>query len=403
MNYQQTVDWLFSQLPMYQNQGKAAYKSDIGNIVDACKKLDQPQLKFPSVHIAGTNGKGSSSHMLASILQDAGYKVGLYTSPHLKDFRERIRVNGQMISQAEVITFVSQNKSLFSDLGASFFEMTVAMSFDYFAKQKVDIAIIETGLGGRLDSTNIINPLVSVITNISMDHSNLLGNTIEAIAKEKAGIIKNNTPVIIGRKQEEIHSIFENISSTINADLTLAKSYSYNCDLKGNYQKENINTSVETIIQLKKLGWNVSEKNIIVGLKNVVANTQLQGRWQILKSDPLVICDTGHNIEGIKQIVEQLKSINYQKLHFVIGFVEDKNIEDILDLLPTERVSFYFCQPKIQRALKVEKLTSIAKKKGITGLIFKNVKQAYEQAINNANTKDLVFIGGSTFVVAEIL
>lgn len=403
MNYQQTVDWLFSQLPMYQNQGKAAYKADIGNIVEACKKLDQPQLKFPSVHIAGTNGKGSSSHMLASILQNAGYKVGLYTSPHLKDFRERIRVNGQMISQTDVIAFVSQNKSLFSDLEASFFEMTVAMSFDYFAKQKVDIAIIETGLGGRLDSTNIINPLVSVITNISMDHSNLLGNTIEEIAKEKAGIIKNNTPVIIGRKQEEIHSIFEKISSTNNAELTLAKSYSYNCDLKGNYQKENINTSVETIIQLKKLGWNVSEKNIILGLKNVVANTQLQGRWQILKSDPLVICDTGHNIEGIKQIVEQLKSINYQKLHFVIGFVEDKNIEDILDLLPTERVDYYFCQPKIQRALKIEKLTSIAKKKGITGLIFKNVKQAYEQAINNANTKDLVFIGGSTFVVAEIL
>ncbi|MEJ6735124.1 MAG: folylpolyglutamate synthase/dihydrofolate synthase family protein [Flavobacteriales bacterium] len=403
MNYQQTVDWLFSQLPMYQNQGKAAYKADIGNIVEACKKLDQPQLKFPSVHIAGTNGKGSSSHMLASILQNAGYKVGLYTSPHLKDFRERIRVNGQMISQTDVIAFVSQNKSLFSDLEASFFEMTVAMSFDYFAKQKVDIAIIETGLGGRLDSTNIINPLVSVITNISMDHSNLLGNTIEEIAKEKAGIIKNNTPVIIGRKQEEIHSIFEKISSTNNAELTLAKSYSYNCDLKGNYQKENINTSVETIIQLKKLDWNVSEKNIILGLKNVVANTQLQGRWQILKSDPLVICDTGHNIEGIKQIVDQLKSINYQKLHFVIGFVEDKNIEDILDLLPTERVDYYFCQPKIQRALKIEKLTSIAKKKGITGLIFKNVKQAYEQAINNADTKDLVFIGGSTFVVAEIL
>lgn len=403
MNYQQTVDWLFNQLPMYQNQGKAAYKADIGNIVDACKKLDQPQLKFPSVHIAGTNGKGSSSHMLASVLQEAGYKVGLYTSPHLKDFRERIRINGQMISQNEVIAFVDQNKSLFSDLGASFFEMTVAMSFDYFAKQKVDIAIIETGLGGRLDSTNIINPLVSVITNISMDHSNLLGNTIEAIAEEKAGIIKSNTPVIIGKKQKEISSIFESIASSKNAKLVQTKSYTYDCDLKGNYQKENINTSVETIIQLKKLGWNVSEKNIIVGLKNVVANTQLQGRWQILKSDPLVICDTGHNIEGIKQIVEQLKSINYQKLHFVIGFVQDKNIEDILDLLPTERVDYYFCQPKIQRALKIEKLTSIAKKKGITGLIFKNVKQAYEQAINNANTKDLVFIGGSTFVVAEIL
>jgi dihydrofolate synthase/folylpolyglutamate synthase len=403
MNYKQTVDWLFSQLPMYQNQGKVAYKADIGNIVEACKKLDQPQLKFPSVHIAGTNGKGSSSHMLASILQDAGYKVGLYTSPHLKDFRERIRISGKMISQKEVIAFISQNKSLFNDLGASFFEMTVAMSFDYFAKQKVDIAIIETGLGGRLDSTNIINPLVSVITNISMDHSNLLGNTIVAIAKEKAGIIKNNTPVIIGRKQEEVHSIFQRVSKTKNANLVQAKNYSYECDLKGNYQKENINTAVESIIQLKKLGWNVSEKNIIVGLKNVVANTQLQGRWQILKSDPLVICDTGHNIEGIKQIVDQLKSLNYQKLHLVIGFVEDKNIEDILELLPTERVDYYFCQPKIQRALKIDKLTSIAKKKEITGQVFKNVEQAYEQAINNAKTEDLVFIGGSTFVVAEIL
>lgn len=403
MNYQQTVDWLFSQLPMYQNQGKAAYKADIGNIVEACIKLDQPQLKFPSVHIAGTNGKGSTSHMLASVLQEAGYKVGLYTSPHLKDFRERIRVNGQKISQKNVIAFVAQNKSLFTDLGASFFEMTVAMAFDYFAKQKVDIAIIETGLGGRLDSTNVINPLVSVITNISMDHSNLLGNTIEAIAEEKAGIIKSNTPVIIGKKQKEISSIFESIASSKNAKLVQTKGYTYDCDLKGNYQKENINTSVETIIQLKKLGWNVSEDNLKSGLQNVVKNTQLQGRWQTLKLNPLVICDTGHNIEGIKQIVEQLKSINYQKLHFVIGFVQDKNIDEILDLLPKEKVDYYFCQPQIQRALNVDELKSIAKKKGIIGEKFENVSLAYNQAINNAKSQDLVFIGGSTFVVAEIL
>ena len=403
MNYQQTVDWLFSQLPMYQNQGKTAYKADIGNIVEACKQIGQPHLKFESVHIAGTNGKGSTSHMIASILQDAGYTVGLYTSPHLKDFRERIRINGQMISKKDVIDFVNENKLLFTDLGASFFEMTVAMSFDYFAKKKVDIAIIETGLGGRLDSTNIVTPLVSVITNISMDHSNLLGNTIEEIAKEKAGIIKNNTPVIIGRKQIEIYSIFKGFANTKKTKLIQAKNYAYDCDLKGNYQKENINTAIETILQLKELDWRVTKKNIESGLQNVVKNTQLQGRWQRLKSNPLVICDTGHNIEGIKQIVEQLKKINYQKLHFVIGFVEDKNINEILNLLPKERVGYYFCQPKIQRGLEVEKLKSSAKKRGILGESFSSVKQAYTQAISNANSKDLVFIGGSTFVVAEIL
>jgi dihydrofolate synthase/folylpolyglutamate synthase len=403
MNYQQTVDWLFSQLPMYQNQGKTAYKADIGNIVQACEQLGQPHLKWDCIHIAGTNGKGSSSHMIASILQEAGYNVGLYTSPHLKDFRERIRINGQMISKKDVIDFINENKILFTHLGASFFEMTVAMSFDYFAKKKVDIAIIETGLGGRLDSTNIINPLISVITNISMDHSNLLGNTIEEIAKEKAGIIKNDTPIIIGRKQTEIHSIFENIASSKNAKLILAKSYAYECDLKGNYQKENINTATETIFQLKELGWKVSENNIESGLQHVVKNTQLQGRWQNLKSAPNVICDTGHNIEGIKQITEQLKTINFQKLHFIIGFVEDKNIDNILDLLPKEKVVYYFCQPKIQRALKVEKLKSSAIEKGVIGESFATVSHAYNQAILNASTKDLVFIGGSTFVVAEIL
>lgn len=403
MNYKQTVEWLFSQLPMYQNLGKTAYKADIGNITEACSHLNNPHLKFKCIHVAGTNGKGSTSHMIASVLQEAGYKVGLYTSPHLKDFRERIKINGQMISENEVISFVSQNQSFFKKLEASFFEMTVALSFYYFAKKKVDIAIIETGLGGRLDSTNIINPLISVITNISMDHTNLLGNTLEDIAKEKAGIIKHKTPVIIGRLQKKINYIFQDFSNSKEADLILSKKYSFDCDLKGNYQKENINTAVETLILLKKLNWKISQKNIQNGLKKIIKNTGLQGRWQTLKTKPLVICDTGHNLEGIEEIIKQLQSLKYEKLHFVIGFVKDKNLDNIIRQLPNEKVEYYFCQPNIDRALDVIELKKIGCKNNLKGKAYQNVVGAYRQALNNANVKDLVFIGGSTFVVAEVL
>ena len=403
MNYKQTVEWLFSQLPMYQNLGKTAYKKDIGNIIELCNNLNQPHLKFKSIHVAGTNGKGSTSHMLASVLQESGYKVGLYTSPHLKDFRERIKINGQMISENEVISFVDKNQSFFKQLEASFFEMTVALSFYYFAKQKVDIAIIETGLGGRLDSTNIVNPLISVITNISLDHSNLLGNNLLAIAKEKAGIIKDKTPIIIGRKQKEIHSIFKKISKTKKAELILSKNYTFDCDLKGNYQKENINTAVETLTLLKRMNWKISQKNIKTGLKNIVDNTSFQGRWQILKTKPLIICDTGHNQEGIEHITKQLQTIDYDKLHFVIGFVKDKNIDYILKLLPKNKVEYYFCQPNIERALELDKLKNSAKKNNLKGKAYKNVTIAYNQATKNANDRDLIFVGGSTFVVAQIL
>lgn len=403
MNYKQTVEWLFSQLPMYQNLGKTAYKADIGNITEACSHLSNPHLKFKCIHVAGTNGKGSTSHMIASVLQEAGYKVGLYTSPHLKDFRERIKINGQMISVNEVISFVSQNQSFFKKLEASFFEMTVALSFYYFAKKKVDIAIIETGLGGRLDSTNIINPLISVITNISMDHTNLLGNTLEDIAKEKAGIIKHKTPVVIGRLQKKINYIFQDYSNSKEADIILSKKYSFDCDLKGNYQRENINTSVETLILLKKLNWKISQKNIQNGLKKIIKNTGLQGRWQTLKTKPLVICDTGHNLEGIKEIIKQLQSLKYEKLHFVIGFVKDKNLNDIICQLPNEKVEYYFCQPNIDRALDVIELKKIGYKNNLKGKAYQNVIGAYKQALNNANVKDLVFVGGSTFVVAEVL
>jgi dihydrofolate synthase / folylpolyglutamate synthase len=300
MTYQQTLDYLFSRLPMYQRDGVVAYKADIGNIVAASKTLKDPHKKFKSIHIAGTNGKGSVSHMLASIFQEAGYKVGLYTSPHLKDFRERIKLSGKMIAKSEVIQFVSKNKTAFEKIDLSFFEFTVALAFHYFAYQKVDIAIIETGLGGRLDGTNIIIPELSIITNIGLDHTNLLGDTIQKIAKEKAGIIKSNTPIIIGRNQEEIKPIFQNIANEKKAPLKYATAHNFTADVKGNYQKENINTVVTAISEIQKQGWKITDENIKDGLLNTIKNTGLLGRWQILGQNPLVICDTGHNEDGIK-------------------------------------------------------------------------------------------------------
>lgn len=403
MNYQETLDYLFSKLPMYQRQGVAAYKKDIGNIIAGSEYLGNPHTQFKSIHIAGTNGKGSTAHMLTSVLQEAGYKVGLYTSPHLKDFRERIKVNGKMITEQEVEDFVKANKTIFEEMELSFFEFTVAMAFDYFANQQVDIAIIETGLGGRLDSTNILNPELTIITNIGFDHTNLLGNTLEKIAAEKAGIIKENTPIIIGRKQKETNTIFQQIAKEKNAHLIYSEpQQDYATDLKGEYQKENINTTITAIEQLQEQGWSINSSNIEQGLLKIVANTQLLGRWQTLSKIPYIICDTGHNEDGIKQISQQLKNTKYEKLHFVFGTVNDKNIDGILSHLP-KNACYYFCQANIARAMNAEELKNIGKAFNLNGDAFTSVKQALNNAIECANKDDLIFIGGSTFIVAEVL
>ncbi len=402
MTYQQTLDYLFSRLPMYQRDGVVAYKADIGNIVAASKTLKDPHKKFKSIHIAGTNGKGSVSHMLASIFQEAGYKVGLHTSPHLKDFRERIKINGQMIAKSEVIQFVSKNKTAFEKIDLSFFEFTVALAFHYFAYQKVDIAIIETGLGGRLDSTNIINPELSIITNIGLDHTNLLGDTIQKIAKEKAGIIKSNTPIIIGRNQEEIKPIFENIADEKKAPLKYATAHNFTADLKGHYQQENINTVVTAISEIQKQGWKITDKNIKDGLLNTIKNTGLLGRWQILGQNPLIICDTGHNEDGIKVVFNQLKQTPHKNLHVVFGAVNDKDLDTILNLLPND-AKYYFCKPNILRGLDENILKEIANKKEIKGDSYSSVKTALARAKKQAQLEDLIFIGGSTFLVAEVV
>lgn len=401
-NYQDCLEWLFSQLPMYQRSGQMAYKADIGNIEYACQRLENPHHKFKSIHIAGTNGKGSTSHMMASILQEADYKTGLYTSPHLKDFRERIRIDGQMISQEEVFAFVANHKVWFSKLGMSFFEMTVALAFNYFAEQKVDIAIIETGLGGRLDSTNIIKPEISVITNIGFDHTALLGNTLQKIAIEKAGVIKQNTPVLIGRKQEEISHIFEDLAAKKKAQISYSKDVHYLSDLKGYYQKENISTAYSAIRILEQRGWKISEDNYRNGFLNVQKNTSLLGRWTTLSKRPLTICDTGHNIDGINRIVQQLHDIDFNCLHFVLGVVNDKSIDSILKLLPKKAI-YYFCQAKIPRAMSAMKLSEKALNADLKGKTYVSVKDALMTAQSTANNDDLIFIGGSTFTVAEIL
>lgn len=399
MDYKDTLDYLFSQLPMYQRAGEAAYKKDIGNIIEACTILDNPHKKFKSIHIAGTNGKGSTAHIISSILQEEGYTVGLYTSPHLKDFRERIRINGIMISENDVINFVSKNKKQFEKIKMSFFEYTVALAFNHFANN-VDIAIIETGLGGRLDSTNIINPEVSIITNIGYDHINLLGNTLEKIAFEKAGIIKQSVPIVIGRIQKETKNIFLETAVKKGAPISFSKKYNYTTkSLKGNYQTENINTAISA---LKILDWKVSEENIIKGLDNIFTNTGIRGRWEQLKNEPLTICDTGHNKDGISNIIRQIEKINYRKLHFVFGSVNDKDLDEILRILPKD-ASYYFCHAQINRALNSDILKRQALNHKLRGNSFTTVSNAYKAALKSAEKEDLIFIGGSTFVVAEVL
>tara|TARA_B100000927_G_scaffold289130_2_gene285137 strand:+ start:520 stop:1728 length:1209 start_codon:yes stop_codon:yes gene_type:complete len=402
MDYKKTVDYLFQRLPFYQREGSIAYKKDIGNIIYATKHLNNPHKKFKSIHIAGTNGKGSTAHMLKSILMESGLKIGLYSSPHIKDLRERIKINGEMISKKDVISFVKENKKKFEKIDLSFFEFMVALSFDYFAKKKVDIAIIETGLGGRLDSTNIITPILSIITNISIDHTNLLGNTIEKIALEKAGIIKKNVPVVIGKK-DTTKAIFNRIAKEKKSIITYSNKKEYESDLKGKYQAENINTAATAISVLQKIvDFKINSKDIASGLLNTVKNTGILGRWQILKNRPLIICDIGHNVDGIKNVVEQIKSIKYRKLHFVFGTVNDKEILKILVQLPKD-AKYYFCAANIPRAMNSKKLKKHASKYNLTGKEYQNVKEALKSAEMNSDGDDLIFIGGSTFVVSEIL
>ena len=400
MNYQDTIDYLFKKLPIYQRSGKCAYKADIGNITEACNILGDPHLNFKSIHVAGTNGKGSCSHMISSVLQESGYRVGLYTSPHLKDFRERIRINGKMIPEEKVINFISTNKQEFEKINMSFFEMTVALAFQYFSNEKVDIAVIECGLGGRLDSTNIINPEISVITNIGLDHTNLLGNTLEKIAIEKAGIIKKEKPVVIGRKQKEILHIFEEKVEKENSILFYSDNHNFSSDLKGYYQKENINTAVTTLKNLRN--FNINDEDIINGLNKVIKNTTLLGRWQTLSKFPLVICDTAHNEDGFKKVLHQISEINYSKLHFVLGMVKDKNIYNILTLLPKDAI-YYFCEANIPRSMNKVDLQKISSEFNLYGGVYSSVKEALHHAKLKAIENDLVYVGGSTFVVAEII
>jgi len=405
VTYKETINWLFSKLPMYQRIGSIAFKKDLTNTLALIKHLNNPHKKFKSIHVAGTNGKGSTSHMLASVLQEAGYKVGLYTSPHLKDFRERIKINGKQVSEQFVIDFVTDNKIFLEAQGLSFFEMTVGMAFHYFALQNVDVAIIEVGLGGRLDSTNVITPLLSIITNISLDHTQMLGDTLLKIAAEKAGIIKLNIPVVIGEKQEEVFKIFKEKASSTKSDLIIASEIlkvNYKTDLKGFYQQKNIKTVLAALILINKKGFFLTDKAIKNGLLNIVKNTGFKGRWQVLKNNPKVICDTGHNQAGFKFIFNQLAQENYKILHFVIGIVNDKDLKSVLPLFPKNAI-YYFCCPNIPRGLNARELQRQSNDYNLIGDVYSSVIDAYKSALKNAQKDDLIFVGGSNFVVAEVL
>ena len=436
MNYKTTLHYLYSQLPMFTRDGPSAFKKDLTNTLALCERLGNPQHQFKSVHIGGTNGKGSTSHMLAAILQVAGYKTGLYTSPHLKDFRERIRINGEMISEDHVVAFVEKHKTDFVEIKPSFFEMTVAMAFDTFAREKVDIAIIEVGLGGRLDSTNIITPLVAIITNIGWDHVNMLGDTLQLIAGEKAGIIKPVIPVIIGEYQPEVADIFISKARKESAPISFAsqeweieakgerqkvkgllkeyldfriqksgselRTLDLRLDLPGTYQLKNVKTVLSAVEELRRQGLNITDKHIQTALKQVKTLTGLHGRWEVLSHDPLTICDTGHNPEGITGVLENIKSVAYDQLHFVMGVVNDKDIGKILTILPKD-ARYYFCKPNIPRGLDAESLKRQAESFGLKGETHPSVLSAFKAAQGRAGKNDLVFVGGSTFVVAEVV
>ncbi|MFQ3325638.1 MAG: dihydrofolate synthase/folylpolyglutamate synthase [Salibacteraceae bacterium] len=405
MTYPETLNYLFSQLPMYQREGKSAYKANLDNTLRLDNYLGHPHQSFKSIHIGGTNGKGSSSHMIASVLQEAGYKVGLYTSPHLKDFRERIKINGQEVSENFVCSFVEKNKAKFEDWNLSFFEWTVGLCFEYFKSEKVDIAIIEVGLGGRLDSTNIIDPLMCLITNIGLDHQQFLGNTKQAIAKEKAGIIKHRVPIVISETQPEVSTIFIEKAAEVNAPILFADqtiNILYRSDLIGTYQPHNQKGILALLPLLKKQNFKITDQNIKNGLQKVSLNTGLKGRWQTLQINPTIICDTAHNAEGLSYVIKQLLDIRKNELHLILGFVNDKNVTEILNQFPKD-AQYYLCQPKIPRALPIKDLNFIAKRIGINYKTYSTVSEALSAAKVNAKKDDLIFVGGSTFVVAEVV
>ncbi|QBA65652.1 bifunctional folylpolyglutamate synthase/dihydrofolate synthase [Muriicola soli] len=403
MTYNDTLDWMFAQLPMYQQKGASAYNGKLQGIQAFATHLREPHLNFKSIHVAGTNGKGSSSHMLASILQEAGYKTGLYTSPHLKDFRERIKIDGQMISEEDVVQFISDNKAYITKNRISFFEMTVALAFDFFSKENVDIAIVEVGLGGRLDSTNIIFPEVALITNIGMDHADLLGDSVEKIAYEKAGIIKPYTPVVVSEKQTETTEVFTAVAGRQQAKLIFAEEMVkkvYSTSLLGSYQERNIKGVAATVQLLGQ--FKVEEAHIIAGLKKVEENTGLLGRWQIIKSHPKIIADTAHNSEGLSLVLDQLLKEEYQDLYIILGMVKEKNLDQILPLFP-EKAHYLFCKPDIPRGLDAHLLEAKAKEYGLKGNVCGSVGEALELAKKRAKNNDIIFVGGSNFTVAEVL
>lgn len=434
MDYHQTVEYLYSRLPMFSRQGASAIKKDLHNTLKLCAALGDPQHRFKAVHVAGTNGKGSVSHMLASVLQQAGYKTGLYTSPHLRDFRERIRINGEMIPEEKVVTFVEKQRELIESVDPSFFEVTVGMAFDHFAREGVDIAVIETGLGGRLDSTNIIHPLLSVITNIGYDHMAILGDTLPEIAAEKAGIIKHGVPVVIGEAIDEVKQVFFAKAAKEQSPIIFASeewtihpeeqqdsghlhliarktgetaedSASENhleLDLTGSYQLKNVRTVLSAIEILRESGFGISDSQLYSGLSHVATSTGLMGRWQTIANDPRTICDTGHNEDGIREVLTNLKRLRYSQLHFVIGMVKDKDVSKVLSLLPKDAV-YYFCAPNLERAKSAESLRDEARAFALEGEAFGSVEEAFKTARERASANDLVFVGGSTFVVAEVI
>jgi dihydrofolate synthase/folylpolyglutamate synthase len=430
-SYPEVLEFLYSQLPMFQRTGPAAYKDNLDNTIRLDEMFDHPHHSFKTIHVAGTNGKGSVSHILASILQESGFKTGLYTSPHLKDFRERIKVNGKMISEEAVVRYTEmyRKKNETAKLEPSFFELTVSMAFDYFRAMKVDVAVIEVGLGGRLDSTNIISPEVSVITNISFDHQALLGNTLPKIAAEKAGIIKPGIPVVIGESDSKTSPVFLEFAERLNAPIwfadreyqadysmiTIDGKQSLNIrkrdelvytdlkiDLLGIYQRHNVPTVLKTIDILNSRGWKLTESIIRKGIGNTILNTGLLGRWQIIGHNPLLVCDTGHNPAGIRLVVEQISQTAWKNLHLIIGMVNDKDQDQVLSLLPTN-ATYYFTQASIPRAATPEELAAKASKFGLEGNCYPTVRQALSAALTNADSRDLIFVGGSTFVVAEVL
>lgn len=395
---------MFNRLPMYQNKGREALNHKLDNIRLLSERLGNPHQQFKSIHVAGTNGKGSSSHMLASVLQQAGYRVGLYTSPHLRDFRERIKINGVEISEQYVVDFVARHQSFFESTFLSFFEMTVGLAFEYFASENVDIAVIEVGLGGRFDSTNIITPQVSLITNISKDHTDILGHTLAEIAFEKAGIIKQGIPVVISENDQQTAVVFVNQAQEKQAPITFASTLSCNyiTDLQGIYQAKNIKGVVAVLEILKNKGWKITSGNITLGLQNVVKNTGLKGRWQTLSETPKIICDTAHNLAGLSLVMQQLQNQQFEKLHIVLGFVKDKDVQQVLEVFP-KSATYYFCSPAIPRGLEVETLKALAETKGLQGQAYPSVQKALEKAKENAHPSDFIFVGGSTFVVAEVV